>query len=460
LEVQKDLSVGPLAVVGFLASGRLQHPLISAGSSILSTEFPKRYLMIANPKLFRWYYLAAAFYLLQTMQATGVVDRLVYGEWFGKPGDKITESLNLLLIGASLSLFVRAIGRRSRLRTGEVLLLALTGFLFLSGLWSVDPLMTLREAVIYLWVVLGAIGIAAVFDGDEFMELLRLTCCGAAVGSIVLLMVSPAAAMDSTLVDVRGVFANKEVLGGAMIAGVLASLHGIRVGNRRPIKIVMLAVFLALAFASHAMTRCLAAVALCGLAAVLSLARRGPAARLIGAFLLIVLVPIVGYAILNQDSIVEMLGKDPTLTGRTEIWQYVIPEIFEKPILGWGYGVAFWSSETANQLFLEMGAQVSHAHNTLLEILLEVGCVGAGFFIFLLVRNVVLSLRCLRTPAQNMGISSLLCSAGLCLVGISEVSLTNPEITTVTFFITGLMCERAVRAARRAGWRRPARAYA
>ncbi len=41
----------------------------------------------------RWYYFAASFFVLQGMAAFEIIDRLVYGEWLGKPGDKFTQSL-------------------------------------------------------------------------------------------------------------------------------------------------------------------------------------------------------------------------------------------------------------------------------------------------------------------------------------------------------------------------------
>ena len=50
-------------------------------------------------------YAAAAFFLLQSMDALNIVDRSIYGDWYGKTGDKITQTLNMLNILASLFLF-------------------------------------------------------------------------------------------------------------------------------------------------------------------------------------------------------------------------------------------------------------------------------------------------------------------------------------------------------------------
>ena len=64
-------------------------------------------------------------------------------------------------------------------------------------------------------------------------------------------------------------------------------------------------------------------------------------------------------------------------------------------------------------------------------------------------RNVVLAFSCLRTPGQALGISTLIHSLGILLLGISENVLLAPtQSSTTVFLITGLMCEQAVRAAR------------
>jgi O-antigen ligase len=75
-----------------------------------------------------------------------------------------------------------------------------------------------------------------------------------------------------------------------------------------------------------------------------------------------------------------------------------------------------------------VGRTPPHAHNGLLEMLLEVGIVGTVFFVFLWARNVVLALRTLRTPARELGVMSLLCYGGIVLVGVSEVWSTRARV--------------------------------
>ena len=159
----------------------------------------------SQDRSFRWYYLASAFFLLLAMGAFGIVDRLVYGEWGYKAGTKITLGLNFLMIATGLLLFWRA-SRRGSIAAGGILVLALAAFLLLSALWSIDPETTIRRGVLYVFFIIGVIGVAGNLDGDKFMDLLGVTCLLGAAASIVLLVISPGDAMSSVQRIARDIY--------------------------------------------------------------------------------------------------------------------------------------------------------------------------------------------------------------------------------------------------------------
>ena len=244
-----------------------------------------------------------------------------------------------------------------------------------------------------------------------------------------------------------GIFPQKNVLGQVMATGVLATLHGIRVARRRYLgKLFMLLVFLGMAYASKSTTALMAALLFCGISGFDSLWRKGSAARLTGVIFAVFLAPVLIVAVAAPDTFLEMIGKDPTLTGRTEIWAYVDKDIWMKPWLGWGYFV-FWqlSNPYALEISNAMHWVVPNAHNGLLECLLNVGVLGTALFAFILIRTIVLAVRCLRTAERALAISTISCCAGILLMGVSEtVLLTSTQSSTPVMFITGLMCERAL----------------
>ncbi len=404
--------------------------------------------------MLKWQRLSVVFLLLQGNQASGIVDRLVYGEWDGKPGDKLTQTLNLLFIVVSIALFAKGLRRIRTIRTGSIFLFVIAGFLACSFAWSIDPQITVKEAFVDLVATVGWIGIATTIDPDEFLELCARTTFLAAAASLMLLVVSPsnAIAIGQDAMDFRGIFSQKNVLGEAMVIGAIAELHCLSIRKKgRVFEGLCLAVIIVVALMSKSATSCLVIFVCCVAHIVIAPIRRGGAARVLGVAALACIIPAVVVGAAFPDSVLELLGKDPTLTGRTEVWAYVVNDIAMKPLLGWGYEV-FW--EASNPAAIEISDAVHwvvpQAHNGMLEILLQVGFVGSVLYVALLVRVTWLSVRCMRSHWGPLGVTTLLVCVAVVLTGVSETVLLAPfEASTGALMVTGLFCERALRTAAR-----------
>jgi exopolysaccharide production protein ExoQ len=405
------------------------------------TAIPKLSTSRANSTTSRWYYFAAAFFILQTTGFLGVIDGVIYGQTGGK--SSLSESLNLLQFPVGILLFWVGYSKSKTLSLGAMLLLTVVAYLFMSTLWSVDPQTTLRRSFIYLIFVLASIGIANNLSGDEYLELLRRLIFLSAIASLVLLPISPSSALMSDG-PMRGIFTHKNVLGQVMAAGVLVSLHGMRVGGHRlscAVKIIMFAV---LAFASRSSTSLMTIFIFCVVEIYLALTRRNFVAL---TMMFIVTIPAFVVFVLSPDLILGILGKDATLTGRTDLWEFVKICISQRPLLGWGFS-AFWLSTNpaAVEISANLGWSVPQAHNGLYELLLEVGGVGASLFAIVFARNVWIATRCLFTPAKELGITLLLCCGGILLVGVSEEVLVDPaQLSVCMLFVMGLAGERTLR---------------
>jgi exopolysaccharide production protein ExoQ len=78
-------------------------------------------------------------------------------------------------------------------------------------------------------------------------------------------------------------------------------------------------------------------------------------------------------------TVASEFGRDVTLTGRTEIWGGLVPEVWSRPLLGSGVE-SFWTD--ANKRLHDIG----EAHNGYLDVALSLGFVGLAIvFLFLLV---------------------------------------------------------------------------
>jgi exopolysaccharide production protein ExoQ len=98
-------------------------------------------------------------------------------------------------------------------------------------------------------------------------------------------------------------------------------------------------------------------------------------------------IGIIGYLIgENFAAFTYLIGKDPGLTHRTEIWKAVMASVMKKPLFGYGYG-GFWNGlqgESAN-VISAVGVNLSHAHNGFLNLFLQIGFIGSGILLVVLI---------------------------------------------------------------------------
>ena len=85
------------------------------------------------------------------------------------------------------------------------------------------------------------------------------------------------------------------------------------------------------------------------------------------------------------ENFTSSLGRDVTLTGRTQIWSAVSGQIASRPIGGWGWGTSWSGTDApANQILSNIGFVINQSHNGYLDVALQAG-VLAGATIVLLI---------------------------------------------------------------------------
>jgi exopolysaccharide production protein ExoQ len=251
---------------------------------------------------------------------------------------------------------------------------------------------------------------------------------------------------------------------------VLTALHGMRLrGGRRFRCICIIALCTCVAFMSKSATSILTIVVFFWLYILGRNYLKGGISRTTSIYLGLGSIPIVILLLTNPDLIFDLMGKDSSLTGRSLIWPYVIDQISEKPLLGWGF-CAFWSSvnplafQISNAVARDMNSVwwimiIPNAHNGMLELLLEIGFLGTLFFMFLLGRNFVIAIKCMNGPAGQIGLSSVLLLIGILITGVSEqVLVAAQQPWTSLFFVMGFICEKKLwltRVARKQGMATP-----
>jgi exopolysaccharide production protein ExoQ len=106
---------------------------------------------------------------------------------------------------------------------------------------------------------------------------------------------------------------------------------------------------------------------------------------------------------LNLGSgMVESLGRNSTLTGRTDIWRNVLPMV-QNPLIGTGYE-SFWIGPRLARVEKLIDQTINQAHDGYIEVYLNLGWVGITLLAVVLIaayRRVMSGLR-LRTPLASL----------------------------------------------------------
>lgn len=87
----------------------------------------------------------------------------------------------------------------------------------------------------------------------------------------------------------------------------------------------------------------------------------------------------------NWNFLLSSIGGDPTLTGRTPMWAFMLNKIYQRPWLGYGRN-AFWAPQTNNSVAVgetvtQIDFAVYHAHNGFIELMLDIGLIGGLAFL-------------------------------------------------------------------------------
>ncbi len=256
----------------------------------------------------------------------------------------------------------------------------LVAFAFVSTLWSIDPAATDRRAVALLFSTLCGVAVAARLSWTQLTRMLALCLAGVSLVSLVLAVLIPTyGRMQEVFPGAwSGVFVEKNGLGAWAAQTLVACAAAFVIDPRRRWAWAAgSALGAGLLLASTSKTALVVARLGCRCFAFAWAVRRGPAAAVTATFLGVVAVGATAFAVaFSPDTLLGLLGKDATLTGRTRIWAAVVRQIATRPRTGFGYG-AVWSDQTGwgpvYWVVKQYGARPAYAHNGWIDLWLGLG---------------------------------------------------------------------------------------
>ena len=327
--------------------------------------------------IFAWLLLASGAVLPSLMTGGGAVD-------FGESEKSLIQNLSTIFLAISLiflALYSKEIALLFLKNKALVLLLLIT---WLSYFWSNDPSVTVRRSLLLTAFTLIACVAVLKLDLPDIIRTLLYLSFFIVGSSIIFLIVFPELGFNPDGRGARGVFLHKNIFSIFLVTTLVATGAAIR------LKILpqywgygYLALCCFLLILTNSATAWV--VALITLAVHLLIKLRGLKLKYflaiiaLGVAAFFLLMPI---AIINLDVLFASLDRDPTLTGRDDVWAYALRMIEDRMLLGYGYA-AFWESEPFVSYVKEtLNWHITHAHNGYLEVWLGLGFVGLGLIVF------------------------------------------------------------------------------
>lgn len=190
---------------------------------------------------------------------------------------------------------------------------------------------------------------------------------------------------------IQGIVGNANLLAFISVLGALIFLIEFIVTARsRLLPLSSLALSLLLAALAQSATMQFAGVIVLFAAAVAVIAegKEVAARRRIYLRAIVFLTIVLALGITFREQVFELLGRSPDATGRFDIWAAVWRLVVEKPVEGWGW-IGYWvpGVEPWEGLAVIGGVPMYQAHNALLDVLVQLGLLGAGVFIWLMVQS-------------------------------------------------------------------------
>jgi exopolysaccharide production protein ExoQ len=365
--------------------------------------------------------------------------------------DSVAEHIFTYLIClTSVSLFLKS-PRRVWRRFSSVPWIAVCPFLaIMSSLWSETPAKTLRAGVILLCTTVWAAYFSEKYTFREQMVLLFTAGVIVITASLAFGAALPQYGLDHLGGHDnawKGIFPSKNTCGAVVLLLLIPAFY---ITPRRR-HLLLRSVYVLMALTLLVLSRSVAAWI--GLGAFVAyfvmsvnLTRfRTRDMLAIGGLLAIGVMAAAAYVYSDFTRLMYMVGKDPSMNGRAEIWSAVFASIFKHPVLGYGYS-AFWrglEGESAN-VSMRLGVIYGQSQNGFLDVWLQLGAAGLLSVVMFLLgacRDLLRSGR-YRYTAAYQGYLALFCL--FILYNLGESGILNAKHISWILLVTSSFSLRAM----------------
>jgi exopolysaccharide production protein ExoQ len=246
----------------------------------------------------------------------------------------------------------------------------------------------------------------------------------------------------------RGVFTHKNGLGATMVTSVIMFLilgYSDRKNIIAWIFLGLSTILLVLSSSTSSLVNCLILVTAFF---ILQILRWSYSIMIPTLMALLTMGTALNFWLVNNASVFfNAVGKDATLTGRTELWQLVWDMIWKQPWIGYGYG-GFWNDFDGESAYVwrAITFHPSHAHSGYLNILLDLGFLGLTIFWIGFIINSYRALSCFRSGKAIEDIWPIIFLIYLLIANQSESALIGSNSMDWVLYISiSFSLERRIR---------------
>ncbi|MFN6519448.1 MAG: O-antigen ligase family protein [Nostoc sp. CreGUA01] len=330
------------------------------------------------------------------------------------------------------------------------LIWVLLGLCALSSFWSLDSDTTIRRVFGLTGTTLFGIYLGSRYTLKEQLKLYAYMLGISAIACFLITFLMPqyALGVDEHASAWRGIYSHKNILGRRFVlSGAIFFFLIMTTRQYRWVLWLGYIVSAILVFLSSSTTSLGNLLIVTGAFPVYHRILRFKYTNLIPTLTFIGTVSIAFYAwfVTYADQILGSVGKDTTLTGRSDLWPAVVEMIQKKPLLGYGYGAFWFGSDTSGATYIQetVGWTTPSAHNGFLDLWLALGLFGVLIFLVAFLINIFRAIYLIRlNKTSDNNVWLLIFLTFLLISNLTETILIEQNSIEWTLYVSAVICSQ------------------
>jgi exopolysaccharide production protein ExoQ len=274
-----------------------------------------------------------------------------------------------------------------------------------SALWSASFIITMQMCIEVGLSTLFACYLSTRFTAERFMQLLVFMGVISAILSVTFALALPSYGVFQGYGGAawQGICSHKNTLGISMAFLLTPVFFTGAYSRGRKLAYVVLVIFLV--YKSQSRGAWFDTAGMLIFVGWLTIMRKVSirAARLLLPLTIILGSATVAIGLHSWPTLALAMGKDSSMTGRTDIYIEVWRSILKHPFFGYGFG-SFWlpGNPESQRIGIAIGwPNIGYAENGVLDLALQLGFVGVGLLVIMLGRAALQGARLLRSPQYS-----------------------------------------------------------